>query len=50
MKSLPDAAVRQYRDLGYFAPVPVLTRAEAAEWRDAWGGPAQAASAVHLAA
>jgi non-haem Fe2+, alpha-ketoglutarate-dependent halogenase len=29
MKSLSEAAVRQYRDLGYYAPVPVLTRAEA---------------------
>jgi hypothetical protein len=29
MKSLTEAAVRQYRDLGYLAPVPVLTRAEA---------------------
>ena len=29
MKSLTEAAVRQYRDLGYYAPVPVLTRAEA---------------------
>jgi hypothetical protein len=29
MKSLTEAAVRQYRDLGYYAPVPVLTWAEA---------------------
>jgi non-heme Fe2+,alpha-ketoglutarate-dependent halogenase len=29
MKSLSEAAVRQYRDLGYYAPVPVLARAEA---------------------
>ena len=29
MKSLTEAAVRQYRDLGYYAPVPVLTRTEA---------------------
>src|SRR5271166_1108041 len=29
MKSLTEAAVRQYRDLGYYAPVLVLTRAEA---------------------
>ena len=26
MKSLSDAAVRQYHELGYYAPVPVLTR------------------------
>jgi phytanoyl-CoA dioxygenase PhyH len=29
MKTLTGAAVRQYRDLGYYAPVPVLSRAEA---------------------
>jgi non-heme Fe2+,alpha-ketoglutarate-dependent halogenase len=29
MKSLTEAAVRQYRDLGYYAPVPVLSSAEA---------------------
>ena len=29
MKFLSEAAVRHYRDLGYYAPVPVLTRAEA---------------------
>ena len=29
MKSLSDAAVQQYRELGYYAPVPVLSRAEA---------------------
>jgi Phytanoyl-CoA dioxygenase (PhyH) len=29
MKSLTEAAVRQYRDLGYYAPIPVLSRAEA---------------------
>ena len=29
MKSLTEAAVRQYRDHGYYAPVSVLTRAEA---------------------
>ena len=38
MKSLSEAAVRQYRDLGYYAPVPVLTprrggRAARAGWR-----------------
>ena len=33
MKSLTEAAARQYRDLGYHAPVPVLTRAEAGELR-----------------
>jgi hypothetical protein len=33
MKSLSEAAVRQYRELGYYAPVPVLSRAEAAELR-----------------
>ena len=34
MKSLTEAAVRQYRELGYYAPVPVLTRAEAGALRD----------------
>src|SRR5262249_8355119 len=34
MKSLTEAAVRQYSDLGYYAPVPVLTRAEARTLRD----------------
>ena len=29
MKTLTEAAVREYRDLGYYAPVPVLTRAQA---------------------
>ena len=29
MKSLSEAAARQYNDLGYYAPVPVLTRAQA---------------------
>jgi len=29
MKSMSEAAVRQYRELGYYAPVPALTRAEA---------------------
>src|ERR1700759_4996788 len=33
MKSLTEAAVQQYRDLGYYAPVPVLDRAEANELR-----------------
>ena len=33
MKSLTEAAMRQYRDCGYYAPVPVLTRAEANELR-----------------
>ncbi len=33
MKSLTEAAVRQYRDLGYYAPVPILTRAEAGALR-----------------
>jgi non-haem Fe2+, alpha-ketoglutarate-dependent halogenase len=33
MKSLSDAAVQQYRELGYYAPVPVLARAEAGELR-----------------
>jgi ectoine hydroxylase-related dioxygenase (phytanoyl-CoA dioxygenase family) len=29
MKSLTEAAVQQYRDSGYYAPIPVLSRAEA---------------------
>jgi hypothetical protein len=29
MKTLTEAAVRQYRDVGYYAPVPVLSGAEA---------------------
>ena len=33
MKSLSDAAVRQYQELGYYAPVPVMTRTEAAALR-----------------
>jgi phytanoyl-CoA dioxygenase PhyH len=33
MKSLSEAAVRRYRDLGYHAPVPVLTAREAHELR-----------------
>jgi hypothetical protein len=33
MKSLSEAAVQQYRDLGYCAPVPALSTAEAAELR-----------------
>ena len=33
MKSLSEAAVRQYHELGYYAPVPVMTRAEAADLR-----------------
>jgi hypothetical protein len=33
MKSLSDAAVQQYRELGYYAPVPVLARTEASELR-----------------
>lgn len=33
MKSLSEAAAQQYRELGYYAPVPVLTRAEASELR-----------------
>jgi phytanoyl-CoA dioxygenase PhyH len=47
MKSLSDDAIRQYRELGYYAPVPVLTRAEAGELRhkledfEAKGGPMQ---------
>jgi chlorinating enzyme len=33
MKALSEAAVRQYRDQGYIAPVPALSTAEAAELR-----------------
>jgi len=33
MKSLSEAAVRQYREQGYVAPVPALSRAEAAALR-----------------
>ena len=33
MKSLSDAAVQQYRELGYYAPVSVLSRAEASDLR-----------------
>lgn len=33
MKSLSEAAVHHYRDLGYYAPVPVLTRGEASKLR-----------------
>ena len=33
MKSLSEAAVQQYRELGYYAPVPVLSRPEAAALR-----------------
>ena len=33
MKSLSEAAVRQYRDLGYCAPVPALSTAEAVTLR-----------------
>jgi ectoine hydroxylase-related dioxygenase (phytanoyl-CoA dioxygenase family) len=33
MKSLTEAAVRHYRDRGYHAPVPVLTRAQAGDLR-----------------
>lgn len=33
MKSLSEAAVQQYRDLGYYAPIPVLAPAEAGELR-----------------
>lgn len=49
MKSLSEAAVRQYRELGYYAPVSVLTRAEATGLRhrleafEATGGPMQGA-------
>ncbi len=34
MKSLSEAAVRQYRELGYCAPVAALSSAEAATLRD----------------
>jgi ectoine hydroxylase-related dioxygenase (phytanoyl-CoA dioxygenase family) len=34
MKALSEAAVRQYRALGYLAPVPALTRSEADALRD----------------
>ena len=34
MRALNDAAVRHYRDLGYYAPVPVLSRAEAGQLRE----------------
>jgi chlorinating enzyme len=33
MKSLSEAAIRQYRELGYLAPVPALTRSEACDLR-----------------
>ncbi|MGE0415731.1 MAG: phytanoyl-CoA dioxygenase family protein [Acetobacteraceae bacterium] len=33
MKVLSEAAVRQYRDLGYFSPVPVIGAARAAQLR-----------------
>ncbi len=33
MKSLTEPAVRQYRDFGYYAPVPVLSRTEAGALR-----------------
>ena len=33
MKALNEAAVRQYHELGYYAPVSTLSRAEAAELR-----------------
>ncbi len=33
MKSLSEAAVRQYRELGFYAPVPVLSRDEASALR-----------------
>lgn len=33
MKALSETAVRQYHELGYYAPVPVLSRSEAAELR-----------------
>jgi hypothetical protein len=33
MKSLSEAAVRHYREQGFYAPVPVLSRAEAGELR-----------------
>jgi non-haem Fe2+, alpha-ketoglutarate-dependent halogenase len=34
MKALSEAAVRQYNELGYYAPVPALTAAEARAIRD----------------
>lgn len=34
MKALTEAAVRQYNDTGYYAPVPALTTAEAAALRE----------------
>src|SRR5215831_9627487 len=34
MKSLSAAAVEQYHARGYYAPIPVLTRAEATDLRD----------------
>ena len=34
MKTLTEAALRQYRESGYYAPVPVLSSAEAARLRD----------------
>lgn len=49
MKSLSDQDVRRYRELGYLAPIPVLTTAEAGELRrrleafEAGGGPMQGA-------
>jgi non-haem Fe2+, alpha-ketoglutarate-dependent halogenase len=33
VKSLSEAAVRQYRELGYYAPIPVFSRADAGELR-----------------
>jgi non-haem Fe2+, alpha-ketoglutarate-dependent halogenase len=33
MKALNETAVRQYHELGYYAPVPALSRAEATELR-----------------
>ena len=49
MRSLSEAAERQYRELGYCAPVAALTRADAADLRrrledfEATGGPMQGA-------
>jgi hypothetical protein len=49
MRSLSEAAVRQYRELGHCAPVAALTRTEAADLRrhredfEATGGPMQGA-------
>src|SRR5690348_16273942 len=34
MKALSDAAVRHYKEHGYYAPVPALTAAEAGAIRD----------------